>query len=137
MNDFPDGIGEHARRMVDGVRRGMYTPGPWIADDFCMLDDRLVRVGTTDGSSTYYHNSKTICECVVRDEDADQSEPHVVEAEANARLIARSPAMDNALRNCLLLAMRNLHREKSEDWSAIMRFCREAGVEPSPLRETP
>jgi hypothetical protein len=40
----------------------------------------------------------------------------------------------NALRNCLLLAMRKAHRDPSSDWEHIIRFCKEGGVEPSPLR---
>jgi len=40
----------------------------------------------------------------------------------------------NALRNCLLLAMRKAHRDPSSDWTHIIRFCKEGGVEPSPLR---
>lgn len=44
-----------------------------------------------------------------------------------------------ALRNCLLLAMRNLHVKHpdslaAKNWEAILRFCKEGGVEPSPLR---
>jgi len=40
----------------------------------------------------------------------------------------------NALRNCLLLAMRNAHRQRGSDWEHIIRYCTEAGCGPSPLR---
>lgn len=111
----------------------LHTPGPWVADDFCMQDDRQVRVGTTDGTKHYYHTSATICECAVSDEDGD-GEPSVAVAEANARLIARAPAMDNALRNCLLFAMRQSRKRNTGGWEQVIRFCKEGGVEPSPLR---
>lgn len=46
-------------------------------------------------------------------------------------------AKDSALRNCMLLAMRRLHKGSTEiaDWEHVIRFCKEAGVEPSPMRE--
>jgi hypothetical protein len=49
------------------------------------------------------------------------------------------PPAELALRNCLLLAMRNLHVKHpdslaAKNWEAILRFCKEGGVEPSPLR---
>lgn len=39
-----------------------------------------------------------------------------------------------ALRNCLLLAMRESRRQNTRGWEHIIRFCKEVGVEPSPLR---
>lgn len=42
-----------------------------------------------------------------------------------------------ALGNCLMMAMRRLHRGGNStpgDWADVIRFCKEAGVEPSPLR---
>ena len=49
--------------------KAQHTPGPWVADDFLMEDGHVVRVGTTDGTPTYYHQTKTICECWVGDAD--------------------------------------------------------------------
>jgi hypothetical protein len=78
------------------------TPGPWVVDDFCMQDDNMLRVGTTDGSPTYYHRTKTICECWTRDpEDEGDDDPHILQAEANARLIAAAPDMLSALKRAL------------------------------------
>lgn len=47
--------------------------------------------------------------------------------------------LQGALRNCLLLAIRQLHVKHpdslgAENWRHILRFCKEGGVEPSPLR---
>jgi hypothetical protein len=41
--------------------------------------------------------------------------------------------MERSLRNCLMLATRNMRKEGG-DWEHIIRFCKEAGVEPSFLR---
>lgn len=49
---------------------------------------------------------------------------------------------EQALRNCLLLAMRERHRERltkgtgaePSAWDHIIRFCGEGGIKPSPLR---
>lgn len=72
------------------------TPGPWTADSFAMEDDACVRVATTDGSPTYYHNCAWICECAVNytaDDEVDDLRPGepkigVVQAERNAAFIA-------------------------------------------------
>ena len=63
----------------------------------------------------------------------------VAEVERLSR--AGEPAAERALRNCLLLAMSRLHRRSVSgveklDWEHILRFCKEGGVEPSPLRAT-
>ena len=42
--------------------------------------------------------------------------------------------MEQALRNCLILATRNMRREGGGDWEHVIRFCKEAGVVPSFLR---
>lgn len=49
---------------------------------------------------------------------------------------ARIAAVERALSNCCLLAMKRLHKGAIEkaDWEAILRFCTEAGCGPSPLR---
>ena len=52
---------------------------------------------------------------------------------------AHEPAAESALRNCLLMAMRQLHVKHPDslgykNWEHIVRFCKEGGVEPSPLR---
>lgn len=52
------------------------------------------------------------------------------------RLEKRSAEMDSALRDCLLLAMRNSRKQHSGGWEQIIRFCKQAGVEPSPLRDS-
>jgi hypothetical protein len=53
--------------------------------------------------------------------------------------LAPEPQAEAALRNCLLLAMRVLsvkHPDSlgAKNWEHIVRFCKEGGVEPSPLR---
>lgn len=80
-----------------GEGKPAFTPGPWVADDFCMQDGRQVRVGTTDGSPHYYHRTATICEAYVKHprlgDEMDVGEPAIgiITAEANARLIAAAP----------------------------------------------
>lgn len=49
---------------------------------------------------------------------------------------ARIAELHGGLRNCLLLAMRKAHRDPSSDWEHIIRFCKEVGCGPSPLRST-
>lgn len=46
---------------------------------------------------------------------------------------------ENSLRNCLLLANKVLafkhpDSQGAQEWAAVIRFCKEAGVEPSPTR---
>lgn len=56
---------------------------------------------------------------------------------ANAQRDAVIEAMEKSLRNCLLLAMRAARQTTGTvetDWRHIIRFCAEAGIEPSPLR---
>lgn len=40
-----------------------------------------------------------------------------------------------ALRNCRLMASREFHKTKGESWDHVLRFCRDAGIEGSILRE--
>lgn len=42
---------------------------------------------------------------------------------------------NGALKNCLLLAMREYHKTKNENWKHIIRFCEEAGIKPTILRK--
>ncbi|MBX6381496.1 MAG: hypothetical protein IRZ07_00775 [Microbispora sp.] len=58
---------------------------------------------------------------------------HAVVMAENAYYKQLAADRESALRNCLLLAMRQAR--KDSDWKHIIRFCREGGVEPSPLRE--
>jgi hypothetical protein len=80
-----------ATSTIGEQRLAQHTPGPWVADSFCTQDDAVVRVGTNDGTATYYHRTKTICECWVREDEGDDDSPHILQAEANARLIAAAP----------------------------------------------
>lgn len=59
------------------------------------------------------------------------------EAEQNDLQLVDGYRMENALRNCMMLANRRLHRGAVEqaDWESILRFCAEAGIRPSPLRD--
>jgi len=72
-------------------KRASHTPGPWIADNLYMNDDQVVRVSAYDGTPDYYHRCMGIAECFVRDHRHDKDAPHVLQAEANARLIAAAP----------------------------------------------
>lgn len=61
--------------------------------------------------------------------------------ELHEKVTAPEPAAESALRNCLLLALRNLHVKHpdslaAKNWEAIVRFCKEGGIEPSSLRES-
>lgn len=58
-----------------------------------MNDDQVVRVSAYDGTPDYYHRCMGIAECFVRDSRHDKDAPHVLQAEANARLIAAAPAL--------------------------------------------
>lgn len=49
-------------------------------------------------------------------------------------LVAKLKEAENALRNCLLFAMRQSRKQNTGGWESIIRFCKEGGVEPSPLR---
>ena len=49
-------------------------------------------------------------------------------------LEAEVERLRNGLKNCMLLAAR--HRKEIGDWQHIIRFCMDAGVQMSPLRET-
>lgn len=60
---------------------------------------------------------------------------HAVVMSENAHYKQLAADRESALRNCLLLAMRRARRDS--DWEHIVRFCREGGVEPSPLRTEP
>jgi hypothetical protein len=44
------------------------------------------------------------------------------------------PCAETALKNCMLLAARH-RKETDSDWMHIIRFCKEGGVDMSPLRE--
>lgn len=75
--------------------------------------------------------------------DGDEGEDydHLIEAgwlpsEEAEELRESAAAKENALRNCLLLAMREAHKAKDAEspWNAIIRFCSSGGVTPSPLR---
>jgi len=46
----------------------------------------------------------------------------------------RIEQLENALGNCRMLAMRKAFKDPSSDWLHIIRFCKEVGIEPSPLR---
>jgi hypothetical protein len=52
------------------------------------------------------------------------------------RLDQENGKLKGALRDCLLLAMRELHKNPDSQFKHVLRFCERAGVTPSPLRTT-
>lgn len=75
-------------------RVARHTAGPWVVDDFCMADGHKIRVGTSDGTPTYYHRTETIAEaCISNPEDRESDKPFISwkTAEMNARLMAAAP----------------------------------------------
>jgi uncharacterized Zn finger protein (UPF0148 family) len=69
----------------------------------------------------------------LREDLARAESAHTAVMAENAHYKQFAADRESALRNCLLLAMRQAR--KDSDWKHIIRFCREGGVEPSPLRE--
>lgn len=82
-----------------------FTPGPWIADEFCEEGDRSTRVGTYDGTKLYYHRTATIALCQFNDDEPERPDGvpviGVVAAEANARLVAAAPDLHEAAADAL------------------------------------
>jgi hypothetical protein len=69
-----------------------HTPGPWIVNDFCAMNEADVMVWSGED----IHTAKPIAECAfVTQAEIDSGETgcHQLEAEANAKLIAAAPAL--------------------------------------------
>jgi hypothetical protein len=102
-----------------------HTPGPWIADSFATQNDRVTRVCTYDGTATYYHRGTSICEAYTNHDEPDNDDDRligIVEAEANARLIAASPELlDVAEAAILFHSGGGWDAEKQARWSALTR----------------
>ena len=77
----------------------MHTPGPWVASDMNTDSSSPVAVWQHDGRSDFYLRCSQICECFV---DDDGGPVHVVQAEANARLIAAAPDMFSILQRVVM-----------------------------------
>lgn len=98
-----------------------FTPGPWIADEFCEENDQSTRVGTYDGTPTYYHRTATVALCQTNHEDDEPATvPRigVVAAEANARLIAAAPDLYEALVRLGTYATAKYGAADDELWAA-------------------
>ena len=101
--------GQANQKMVELVElirelRTKATPGPWIADEFCEENDQATRVGTYDGTPTYYHRTTSIAYCPTNyGDELDDAGPEIgiVAAEANAALIALVPQMADAIETLL------------------------------------
>ena len=107
-----------------------FTPGPWIADDFCEENDQCTRVGTYDGTPTYYHRTTTIAYCQTNfGDDLDDNGPEIgiVTAEANARLVAAAPDLYRAME----LARRLATQVRNDLASAHAEICKLQGIDPA------
>jgi hypothetical protein len=99
-----------------------FTPGPWVADAFAEEGDQQTRVGTNDGTPTYYHRTATIAVCQTNHEDDEPATvPRIgiVAAEANARLIAAAPELYEALVRLGTYAAAKYGNTDDELWGAI------------------
>jgi hypothetical protein len=103
------------------VSAPQFTPGPWIADEFCEENDQCTRVGTYDGTPLYYHRTATIALCQTNhDDDEPDTIPRIgiVEAEANAKLIAAAPDLYAALVSLGTVAAAKYGPADKELWAA-------------------
>lgn len=91
-----------------------HTPTPWVADDLFMEDETYTRIGTTDGTPTYYQRSTTIAECYI---DADEGLPDL-RAEANAAFIVLAVNSHEALVAALELARDTLYEHGDARYTA-------------------
>lgn len=73
-----------------------HTKGPWIATDVNATDDEPLAIWRDDGRSDFYLRTEHIAECFY--DDGDGEGPNIVQAKANARLIAAAPDLLAALR---------------------------------------
>jgi hypothetical protein len=93
--------------------------------------DQLPSKGTTKDLSNGYDEALQEIQRL-REDLARAESAHAAVMAENAYYKQVAADRESALRNCLLLAMR--HARRDSDWEHIIRFCREGGVEPSPLR---
>ncbi len=97
------------------------TPETWVADDFCEADGEVIRVGTTDGTDTYYHRSATVTICNhERAKDREPGVPHIglLRAKWNAAFIAAAPQLVRDL--LALLSAQKAEIARLEDRGAMI-----------------
>jgi hypothetical protein len=87
--------------------------------------ERMVRCGICNGSGKVAPKSS-----LGPPTNGEEEREQVVATDREADL-------ERALRNCYMLARRRVGRgtDSSFDWHQVIRFCEEAGLKASPLRE--
>lgn len=103
-----------------------YTEGPWQSHSDYTVDSRLLIVGGIDGPDDGQMHYTPVCE-VISDRGHGDG-PDLMEAFANARLIAAAPSLLRALKRVLATVEHMYHTNPDPDdslWADVLA-CRKA-----------